>query len=96
MAGIDQDLNRQELLRALHAVSEKIGARIIGEGLDTLEELETLGRLGIPFGQGWLFGKPHPCARTPEAARSTGEVFDFPLRALRDSIWDRAPSFHSS
>ena len=60
VAGIDQDLNRQELLRALHAVSEKIGARIIGEGLDTLEELETLGRLGIPFGQGWLFGKPHP------------------------------------
>jgi EAL domain-containing protein (putative c-di-GMP-specific phosphodiesterase class I) len=60
VAGIDEDLNRQELLRALHAVSEKIGARIIGEGLDTLEELETLGRLGIPFGQGWLFGKPHP------------------------------------
>ncbi len=60
VAGIDEDSNRQELLRALHAVSEKIGARIIGEGLDTLEELETLGRLGIPFGQGWLFGKPHP------------------------------------
>ena len=60
VAGIDEDLNRQELLRALHRVAEKIGARIIGEGLDTLEELETLRRLGIPFGQGWLFGKPHP------------------------------------
>jgi len=60
VAGIDEDPSRQELLRALHTVSEKIGARIIGEGLDTLEELETLGRLGIPFGQGWLFGKPHP------------------------------------
>jgi EAL domain-containing protein (putative c-di-GMP-specific phosphodiesterase class I) len=60
VAGIDEDPSRQELLRALHAVSEKIGARIIGEGLDTLAELETLGRLGIPFGQGWLFGKPHP------------------------------------
>ena len=23
-------------------------------------ELETLGELGIPFGQGWLFGKPQP------------------------------------
>jgi EAL domain-containing protein (putative c-di-GMP-specific phosphodiesterase class I) len=60
VTGIDQDLNRQEMLRALHSVSEKIGARIVGEGLDTLEELETLGSLGIPFGQGWLFGKPHP------------------------------------
>jgi EAL domain-containing protein (putative c-di-GMP-specific phosphodiesterase class I) len=60
VAGIDEDTARQELLRALQAVAEKINARIIGEGLDTLEELETLGRLGISFGQGWLFGKPHP------------------------------------
>jgi len=60
VAGIDEDPMRQELLRALQAVAEKLNARIIGEGLDTLEELETLGRLGISFGQGWLFGKPHP------------------------------------
>jgi EAL domain-containing protein (putative c-di-GMP-specific phosphodiesterase class I) len=60
VSGIDEDPVRQELLRALRSVAEPIGARIIGEGLDTLEELETLGRLGIPFGQGWLFGKPHP------------------------------------
>jgi EAL domain-containing protein (putative c-di-GMP-specific phosphodiesterase class I) len=55
---IDEDPARQELLRALCSVAEQIGAQIIGEGLDTLEELETLGRLGIRFGQGWLFGKP--------------------------------------
>jgi EAL domain-containing protein (putative c-di-GMP-specific phosphodiesterase class I) len=60
VSGIDEAPMRQELLRALQAVAEKINARIIGEGLDTLEELETLGRLGISFGQGWLFGKPHP------------------------------------
>jgi EAL domain-containing protein (putative c-di-GMP-specific phosphodiesterase class I) len=60
ITGIDQDPARQALLRALHTVSREIGARIIGEGLDTLEELATLGQLGIPFGQGWLFGKPHP------------------------------------
>jgi EAL domain-containing protein (putative c-di-GMP-specific phosphodiesterase class I) len=37
-----------------------MGAQVIGEGLDTLEELEMLGRLGIRFGQGWLFGHPTP------------------------------------
>jgi len=37
-----------------------MGAQVIGEGLDTLEELEMLGRLGIRFGQGWLFGRPTP------------------------------------
>jgi len=60
VAGIDEDPMRQELLRALQSVAEKLNARIIGEGLDTLEELKTLGRLGISFGHGWLFGKPHP------------------------------------
>jgi len=58
--GIDQDPSRQELLKALHAVANRIGSRIIAEGLDTLEELNTLGQLGIPFGQGWLFGKATP------------------------------------
>jgi EAL domain-containing protein (putative c-di-GMP-specific phosphodiesterase class I) len=57
---IDEDTARQELLSALQSVADRLGAQIIGEGLDTLEELETLGRLGISFGQGWLFGKPHP------------------------------------
>jgi EAL domain-containing protein (putative c-di-GMP-specific phosphodiesterase class I) len=33
---------------------------MIGEGLDTLEELAMLGELGIHFGQGWLFGHPTP------------------------------------
>jgi EAL domain-containing protein (putative c-di-GMP-specific phosphodiesterase class I) len=60
VSGIDQDPARQALLRALHTVAREIGARIIAEGLDTLEELATLGQLGIPFGQGWLFGKPTP------------------------------------
>ena len=60
VTGIDVDPIRQELLRALHAVAGRIRARIIAEGLETLEELSMLAELGIPFGQGWLFGKPTP------------------------------------
>jgi EAL domain-containing protein (putative c-di-GMP-specific phosphodiesterase class I) len=59
-AGIDTDPARQSMLRALLSVADGIGARIVAEGLDTLDELKTLGSLGIPFGQGWLFGKPTP------------------------------------
>lgn len=58
--GIDEDPVRQTILRALQTLASDLGARIVGEGLDTLEELRTLGSLGIPFGQGWLFGKPSP------------------------------------
>jgi EAL domain-containing protein (putative c-di-GMP-specific phosphodiesterase class I) len=60
VAGVDQDRAKQTLVRALQSVADSIGAQIVGEGLDTLEELEMLGKLSIPFGQGWLFGKPTP------------------------------------
>jgi EAL domain-containing protein (putative c-di-GMP-specific phosphodiesterase class I) len=58
--GIDEDPARQNMLRAFLAIARDMNARIIGEGLDKLEELRMLGELGIHFGQGWLFGKPSP------------------------------------
>jgi EAL domain-containing protein (putative c-di-GMP-specific phosphodiesterase class I) len=60
VSGVDKDPARQDVLSALLQLAEKMGAQVIGEGLDTLEELEMLGRLGIRFGQGWLFGRPTP------------------------------------
>ena len=37
--------------------------QIIAEGIETSDELATLQRLGIPHGQGYLFGRPaHRCA----------------------------------
>ena len=61
--GIDTDPPRQELLRALHAVAGKLGGQIIAEGIETSEELETLQGLGIPYGQGYLFGRAAPLRR---------------------------------
>jgi EAL domain-containing protein (putative c-di-GMP-specific phosphodiesterase class I) len=60
VSGVDIDPVRKTMLGALQTVAEKTGARLIAEGLDRLEELETLAELNIPFGQGWLFGKPTP------------------------------------
>jgi len=60
VSGVDLDPARQEVLTALLTVAKKMGAQVIGEGLDTLEELAMLGELGIHFGQGWLFGQPTP------------------------------------
>ncbi|MBW2230805.1 MAG: EAL domain-containing protein [Deltaproteobacteria bacterium] len=60
VSGVDEDPVRQDVLAALLALAEKMGSRMIGEGLDTLEELAMLGELGIHFGQGWLFGHPTP------------------------------------
>jgi EAL domain-containing protein (putative c-di-GMP-specific phosphodiesterase class I) len=60
VSGVDQDTARQEVLSAFLLVADKMGARVIGEGLDRLEELQMLAELGIHYGQGWLFGHPTP------------------------------------
>jgi EAL domain-containing protein (putative c-di-GMP-specific phosphodiesterase class I) len=65
---IDVDPPRQELLRALARMGDKIGSRLIAEGIETAEELEALLELGIPLGQGYLFGAAVP-ARSVRAAR---------------------------
>lgn len=63
VSGVDQDPARQDILNAMLQLAEKMGARVIGEGLDTIEELDMLERLGIHFGQGWLFGRATPLRR---------------------------------
>ena len=65
--GIDQDPVRQTILRALQSLARELNSQIVGEGLDTLEELRMLDTLGIPFGQGWLFGKPSPLRANGES-----------------------------
>ncbi|MCZ6462719.1 MAG: EAL domain-containing protein [Proteobacteria bacterium] len=60
---IDTDPPRQELLRALHSVACKLKAEIIAEGIETSEELATIQSLGIPYGQGYLFGRAAPLRR---------------------------------
>ena len=61
--GIDTDPPRQELLRALNSVAGKLKAEIIAEGIETSEELSTIQSLGIPYGQGYLFGRAAPLRR---------------------------------
>ena len=55
--GIDADPPRQEVLRALNAVARRIGAEVIAEGVETEDELRILRQLGIPYGQGYHFGR---------------------------------------
>ncbi|HEX7399721.1 MAG TPA: EAL domain-containing protein [Candidatus Limnocylindrales bacterium] len=56
--GIDADPARQALLAgmAYFAVRRKI--RLVAEGIETGEELEVLRSLAVPYGQGYLLGRP--------------------------------------
>ncbi|HNX69285.1 MAG TPA: diguanylate cyclase [Candidatus Omnitrophota bacterium] len=55
---ISRDKGQQEVLRRLLHVVESLDARIIAEGIETREDLETLKALGVRYGQGFLLGEP--------------------------------------
>jgi EAL domain-containing protein (putative c-di-GMP-specific phosphodiesterase class I)/DNA-binding response OmpR family regulator len=57
--GIDRDPARRALVAGLQNFAVETDAEIIAEGIETPEELETVRRLGIRFGQGFLLGPPH-------------------------------------
>lgn len=55
---ISHDKGQQEVLRRLLHVVESLNAKIIAEGIETREDLETLKELGVRYGQGFLLGEP--------------------------------------
>ena len=52
---IDKSSIKQSLLETLRQLADKIKARVIAEGIEREEELQTLKKLGIELGQGFLF-----------------------------------------
>ncbi|UJX39540.1 EAL and GGDEF domain-containing protein [Desulfovibrio sp. JY] len=60
--GIDANPVKRALMETLLTFSEKVGCRIVAEGIETEAELACLIRLGAHFGQGFFLGRP---AETP-------------------------------
>ena len=50
--GIEDDLSRQRLVRALLSIAEELGSTVIAKGADTATAVETLVRLGSHLAQG--------------------------------------------
>lgn len=55
---IHVDPYRQHLLRSILQFANGVQTKVIAEGIERPEEIEVLLRLGIPYGQGYLFSRP--------------------------------------
>ena len=59
-----QDIHRypekQNFLEVMVTLSEKMGTKVIAEGIETQEELTFLESLNVDYVQGFLLGKPQP------------------------------------
>jgi EAL domain-containing protein (putative c-di-GMP-specific phosphodiesterase class I) len=63
IAGIDVDPVKQELVELLGSMVGRMDAWVLAEGVERVEELEVLIRIGVPLGQGYLLGRPAPDRR---------------------------------
>lgn len=59
---------KQHLVRALTAFADSVDTALVAEGVETIEELEVLIRLGVRYVQGFLVAKPDLGAPTPSRA----------------------------
>jgi EAL domain-containing protein (putative c-di-GMP-specific phosphodiesterase class I) len=57
---IEHTPRNRALIRGIAAMAEDLGIMVVAEGIEAPEEEEVLLELGVPFGQGYLFGKPRP------------------------------------
>lgn len=59
------DPERAAIMAAVMAHSERTGATVLAEGVETIAHLDQGMALGATLGQGWLFGRPGPVRRPP-------------------------------
>ncbi|MBU0481536.1 MAG: EAL domain-containing protein [Proteobacteria bacterium] len=58
--GVDKSFIKQKIVASLVALARGLNSEIIAEGVETGEEYEKLVELGVPYAQGFLFGRPSP------------------------------------
>jgi EAL domain-containing protein (putative c-di-GMP-specific phosphodiesterase class I) len=58
--GIDRDRAKSAIVEGLHTMTSRLDIPLLAEGIETPKELAELERLGVPLGQGYLFGEPSP------------------------------------
>jgi EAL domain-containing protein (putative c-di-GMP-specific phosphodiesterase class I) len=55
---LETDPIKREIIGSLAAIGKRIGATVVAEGIERIEEREALIALGVEFGQGYLLGRP--------------------------------------
>lgn len=58
--GVHNDPQRRALAIALISFAREMGAAVVAEGIEDLDDLAAFTALGVQYGQGYYFGKPGP------------------------------------
>jgi len=65
---VERSSRKQKIIKHLVLLCEDLGARVVAEGIETIEELGSIIEQGVHYGQGYLLarpGNPMPPVRWP-------------------------------
>jgi EAL domain-containing protein (putative c-di-GMP-specific phosphodiesterase class I) len=57
-AGIQHSPARLRLVQALVDCAHELGAKVVAEGVERVDEFRAMAELGVDYGQGFYFGQP--------------------------------------
>ncbi|MHB8843854.1 MAG: EAL domain-containing protein [Nitrospirota bacterium] len=57
---IDRNPRKQTLVDSMARMADRMGARLIAEGIETADEFRTMQALNVPMSQGFYLGHPQP------------------------------------
>lgn len=80
----------EEIVSAIIAMAHSLNLRVVGEGVETVEQLEQLRRLKCDEIQGFLFSRPLPADEFEKILRT--EAFDLPASATPSTTPSRRRS----
>ena len=75
--GVDAEPARQALIAGMGYFAVKRKLRLVAEGIETRKELDALQALAVPYGQGYLLGRPRD-GTTSEAWPTKVDLPAFP------------------
>ena len=84
---LGKDPKDEAIVRAIITMARDLGLAVIGEGIETAEQLAELRALGCAYGQGYLFDRPLPSQAADELLSAVAERRRGPLVARR-AAWD--------
>jgi EAL domain-containing protein (putative c-di-GMP-specific phosphodiesterase class I) len=75
-AGIQHSEARRRLVAALVDCAHELGAKVVAEGVERVDEFQAMADLGVDLGQGFYFGQPteRPMAVDVRLVRSRAEL----------------------
>jgi diguanylate cyclase (GGDEF)-like protein/PAS domain S-box-containing protein len=74
VAGLPANHGDAAIVRAIVGLSRALGLKAVAEGVETVDQLDELRRLGCDQGQGYLFGRPTPTEVADVALRRSALV----------------------